>query len=104
MLWDSRIGQGTGEVQKVHTLPLPPGLRGASSGASDPGMDGLRTLHPMRFWVVRTYKISRHRSAGTGRTINLLMAGRRLRGGRGCRLSPGPEQPYPSHRAADRNG
>jgi len=29
----------------------------------------------MRFWVVRTYKISRHRSAGTERTINLLIAG-----------------------------
>jgi hypothetical protein len=29
----------------------------------------------MRFWAVRTYKISSHRSAGTERTINLLMAG-----------------------------
>jgi len=55
-------------VQKVHTLPLPLGTR----GASDLGMGDPRTRHPMRFWVVRRYKISSHRSAGTERTINLF--------------------------------
>jgi len=65
----------------MRTFPLPPGLRGASSRASTgdgrpPHTNGYRTRHPMRFWVFRTYKIGSHRSAGTERTINLLIVGR----------------------------
>jgi hypothetical protein len=49
-----------------------PGVR--PEDGRPPHTNGYRTRHPMRFWVFRTYKISRHRSAGTEHIINLLMA------------------------------
>ena len=59
-----------------------------------PHTDGHRTRHPMRFWVVRTYKISSYRSAGTEHIINLLIAERLSNL---CLPAPKIDPPIPRH-------
>lgn len=51
-----------------------PGVR--PGGGQPPHTSGHRTRHPVQFWVVRTYKISSHRSVFSKFILNLLIVGR----------------------------